>query len=229
MPRLESGFQRMLRDEVSLLKRNGERINNIKASVQSSMIFTDDVSIAIIEGDQFIRVLPNGVEERYTVIDSGYQSGLSSMAPHYQSKVRKETGLPNRQDHPTQNIGMYVQGNVSHSNIQSIGVSNEQVSQIVNNPELLKVEVENAINRLIDAVKPELDTRELIEYIKLTEELKQLLLSDEKTKNPSLLKSLIASLSLLDSANGTLDLVYKVWPYLLPLIAFSSEIYAKMG
>ena len=77
---------------ISLVKQDGTRINDIYAHVQPTMIFIDDASLPIEEGDRFLRRLPNGLEESYLVLDRGYWDG-PGMRPHYQVKVRKETGI----------------------------------------------------------------------------------------------------------------------------------------
>jgi hypothetical protein len=77
---------------LSLVKQDGTRINDIYAHVQPTMIFIDDASLPIEEGDRFLRRLPNGLAERYLVLDRGYWDG-PGMRPHYQVKVRKETSF----------------------------------------------------------------------------------------------------------------------------------------
>jgi hypothetical protein len=77
---------------ISLVKQDGTRINDIHAHVQPTMIFIDDAALPIEEGDRFLRRLPNGLAERYLVLDRGYWDG-PGMRPHYQVKVRKETGI----------------------------------------------------------------------------------------------------------------------------------------
>jgi hypothetical protein len=77
---------------LSLVKQDGTRINDINAHVQPTMIFIDDAALPIEEGDRFLRRWPNGLAERYLVLDRGYWDG-PGMRPHYQVKVRKETGI----------------------------------------------------------------------------------------------------------------------------------------
>ncbi|OOR59994.1 hypothetical protein BGP34_04095 [Bacillus mycoides] len=57
--------------EVSLLKQNGQCIDDIEAHIQSKVIFIEDISIPIEEGDKILRVLPNGLSETYLVLDRG--------------------------------------------------------------------------------------------------------------------------------------------------------------
>src|SRR5260370_9252307 len=82
-------MQNLLRDHVTLVKRDGRRFENLSASVQSGTVFTNDPNLPIEEGDTFERRLPNDLVEIYEVIDRGYLEGRGSISSHYQSKVRK--------------------------------------------------------------------------------------------------------------------------------------------
>lgn len=81
----------MLKDKVTLIKKDGERYENIKASVQKEIIFIDDASLPIEENDRFIRKLSNGLEESYIIIDRGFYEKFSGVNAHYQCEVQKET------------------------------------------------------------------------------------------------------------------------------------------
>jgi hypothetical protein len=79
-------------ENVTLIKNNGERYENVEAIVQSDMILTEDTSLLIEEDDTIIRKLPNGLVDKYKVLDKGFQNAFSSMPAHYQIKVQKLTG-----------------------------------------------------------------------------------------------------------------------------------------
>jgi hypothetical protein len=80
-------------DTVNLVKPNGDRIEDIAANVQPSMIFIWDGSLPIEEGDKITRVLPNGLPESYLVLDRGFYAKRGSFPDHYQIKVRKESSI----------------------------------------------------------------------------------------------------------------------------------------
>ena len=84
-------FQPILNDRVTLVKKDGQRFENLTASVQAGLIFTDNPKIPIEDGDRFERQLPSGIVDVFTVLDSGFQQGLHVMPAHYQSKVLKNT------------------------------------------------------------------------------------------------------------------------------------------
>lgn len=84
-------FSDMANDIVCLIKPTGKRIENIKASVQSKMIFVFDDTVPIEEGDVFERVRPKtGIVERYEVLDAGFiQTRGGGIKSHYQCKIKK--------------------------------------------------------------------------------------------------------------------------------------------
>ena len=84
-------FQSLKNDRVTLVKKDGQRFENLLASVQSGLILTDNPKIPIEDGDQFERQLPSGIVDIFTVVDSGFQQRFYGIPPHYQSKVRKNT------------------------------------------------------------------------------------------------------------------------------------------
>ena len=84
-------FQSLKNDRVTLVKKDGQRFENLTASVQAGLILTDNPKIPIEDGDRFERQLPSGIVDVFTVLDSGFQQGFHGIPAHYQSKVRKNT------------------------------------------------------------------------------------------------------------------------------------------
>ena len=85
-------FKHIPPELVTLAKKDGRRFEGLRALVQSNKILTNDPKIPIEDGDEFIRTLPSGTEERYTVIDAGFQQGYRNIIPpSYESIVRKST------------------------------------------------------------------------------------------------------------------------------------------
>ena len=91
---LAAVFSDLLTDRVTLVKKSGQRFEDIRASVQNGKIFTDDPQVPIEDGDHFERVLPSGVREVFTVVDAGFYQGSHGMPSHYESKVRKGSAEP---------------------------------------------------------------------------------------------------------------------------------------
>ena len=86
-------FSDMLNDNVTLLKKNGDRVEGIKASVQAKKIFINRSDILIETGDLIQRNMTNGGEETYEVLDPGFHESFHGIEAHYQMTHRK-LGLP---------------------------------------------------------------------------------------------------------------------------------------
>ena len=74
-------------DRVTLVKANGERREGIKANVQPATILIDDGNVPLEEDDVLERTLPNGMIERYLVLDRGYFAAWQGHPAHYQAKA----------------------------------------------------------------------------------------------------------------------------------------------
>lgn len=79
-------MQSFSRDIIIIKKKNGEVLTNIKAMVQPKVIFINDKTLKIEPCDIIERMLPNGIKERYEVIDPQY---FDNPEGHFQIKVRK--------------------------------------------------------------------------------------------------------------------------------------------
>jgi len=83
-----------LPDKVTLIKKGKVIEENIPADVQPNMIFIDNHKLPLEEGDILQRILPNGLEENYKILDRGFFS--NSTGGEYQAKVKKVTALSNQ-------------------------------------------------------------------------------------------------------------------------------------
>lgn len=117
-------FDFFMNDEVTLIKSNSEKYEKISADVQGNLIFIDDLSLPIEEGDKLIRIIPNGLNETYVVIDRGLYSGMAGIEGHYEVKVRKES-MHSANNKPTNINNFY--GNISNSQIQQNVNNSSQV------------------------------------------------------------------------------------------------------
>jgi hypothetical protein len=87
-----------MKDKLSLVKQGGDEFNDIIALVQPNLILVDDESLPIEEGDALLRKLPNGLIEKYIVVDRGFISAIGGLKAHYQIKVRKEGTIRSRSE-----------------------------------------------------------------------------------------------------------------------------------
>ena len=117
------------KEKARLIKQNALVIDNIEAFFDRGIIFVDDTSICIEDGDTFERTLPNGVKEHYLVLDNGFFSGSSGIPAHYQVKVEKQT--PYRKTVPGQDMNISPVNDTKGININVSGgsISNLQIQQ----------------------------------------------------------------------------------------------------
>ena len=108
----------MLNDTVALLKKSGDRVEGIKASVQSKKTFINRADILIETGDLIQRNMSNGGEETYEVIDPGFHENFHGIKAHYQISHRK-LGLPEAKS-AIQNITYNISGTNARVNNHSI-------------------------------------------------------------------------------------------------------------
>lgn len=78
------------RELVRIIKQNSCSIDNVEALVDSNLIFIDDATLDIEEGDIVERTLPSGSIERFSVTDRGFMRGMNGIPDHYQLKVKKQ-------------------------------------------------------------------------------------------------------------------------------------------
>lgn len=143
---------------ITLIKRDGERHSAIPADVQPDIIFIDDVTVPVEEGDLIERKLPNGLLETFVVVDRGFWDD------HYQVKVRRQ----NRTSKPT-SIVYNLHGPNTRINIDSHDASVNVVNIQADN---LFSELRSAIQQIQSddrkALLAKLDALEKAEGNKLT-------------------------------------------------------------
>jgi hypothetical protein len=111
-------FDSFMTDRVTLIKRSGERAEDIPASVQRGKIFINNARVLIEEGDRLERVASNGLREAYEVIDPGFHETFHGIEAHYQIEVRKETTRP--RVGPAHGVTVNISGANPRLNINSV-------------------------------------------------------------------------------------------------------------
>ncbi|GEM_PF-6162592 len=87
----------LMSDRINLIKQDGNRVDDIEASVQENKILINDISIQVDAGDQVERPLDNGKVELYEVLEAHYLKGPSgggSAVSHIKLDVRKGDRKP---------------------------------------------------------------------------------------------------------------------------------------
>lgn len=134
-------FSDLMTDIVSLIKKDGARVDNIQSSVQDKKIFIDRSDILIESGDFIHRKMSNGAEETYEVIDPGFHEKFHGIPAGYQMRCKKlglpeakkiiqETTYNNTINIHGDNQGVAVLGNKNHSNIGNIELDKKLIDLI---------------------------------------------------------------------------------------------------
>jgi hypothetical protein len=167
-------FRDFLNEQVTLVKKDGRRFENLPASVESNLIMTNDPRIPIEDGDSFERKIPSGITERFLIFDAGFKPEFVGFEAHYQSRVRKETEIarPQSPSHVVYNLI----GPNSRVNIQSLDSSTNIVDVETSGLfEALRGTLENAIadealrqrlRKAVDAMQTTVGTRSFSERYK---------------------------------------------------------------
>jgi hypothetical protein len=99
-----------------------------------------------------------------------------------------------------------------------------EIAQIVNDPDLLRSQVEALTENLLDEVKGSLRVDELAEYAQTVRDLKEQLVAEKPQL--SLIRRLVRTVGLLGDIEGTIGLMTRVWALLHPLLLIAA---ARLG
>lgn len=212
-------------EKVRLIKNDGQVVEDLTAIVSRESISIKGIEVDIEEGEHVERMLPTGRTERYKILESTLAPSMPipGVGPYFRLRVRKETVIHDDGRSLVQNIGALIQGDMRGGNLTAVGTANAEVQQILNDPEMLKQAVEGFLEALVGLAKAELANSELIAYLQAVEEIKGQLETTESVE-PSRLRELASTLAFLDSANGTVDLLYKAWPQVYGLISIAAAM-----
>lgn len=124
--RQQMGFSSLMTDTISVLKKDGNRFDGIKASVQSGGIFISGCTLLIESGDLIQRKMSNGGEETFEVIDPGFHEEFHGIPAGYQMAVKK-LGIPEAQK-AVQHISYNFTGHNARINQSSVDNSTNVVN-----------------------------------------------------------------------------------------------------
>ena len=155
-------FSNLLKDNVSLLKKNGDVLDGIKANVQAKKIFINRSDILIETGDLIQRKMSNGGEETYEVIDPGFHEGIGGIKAYYQITHRK-LGLPEAKQ-AVKTITYNISGTNARINNNSIDNSTNVVninSDVAEHLSMLRQEIQ----QIVDSSEVRKDALEIVDAI----------------------------------------------------------------
>jgi len=118
-------FSDLMNDTIDLLKKDGTRVVDLKASVQRTKIYMDAGKVLIESGDLIQRRMSNGAEETYRVVDPGFYEAFHGIPANYQMEVQK-LGVPEAKQ-AVQSITYNITGNNARINQNSVDNSTNVV------------------------------------------------------------------------------------------------------
>ncbi|HHR0444916.1 TPA: hypothetical protein ACSXXW_000915 [Pseudomonas aeruginosa] len=119
-------FSDFMTDAISVQKHTGEKLEGLKASVQTDSIFLNRSDVLIEPRDLILRSMSNGASETYEVIDPGFHEQFGGIEAHYQMKVKK-LGIPEAKAR-IQSITYHINGNNARVNHDSVDNSTNTVT-----------------------------------------------------------------------------------------------------
>ncbi len=82
-------FKNLMTDCIDVVKPDGRRFRVSNALVEGSTVFFDDVSVPVEEGDVVEHALPNGLIQKFEVLDRGYHAAFKRIPAGYDMRVRR--------------------------------------------------------------------------------------------------------------------------------------------
>lgn len=137
-------------EKITLVKQNSDRFEDIEAMVQKGQIMTEDVKIPVEEGDHIIRKLPNGLTEKYRIIDRGYQDAFGGLPAIYDMEVEKITDADN--DTKAHSTIYNLHGDNTRVNINS---NDSSINIIDKSSEELFADLRSTVNQNISSPEKE--------------------------------------------------------------------------
>jgi len=136
-------FKELMTDKITIMKCNGEKYENLSASVQKNQIFLHGSQYLVEPGDLAQRKMSNGAIETFKIIDPGFNESFHEIPAGYQMDVVK-LGLPEA-DNAIKQMTINISGNHVRVNQNSVDNSVNIVhgqQDIIEQVQLLKKEVE---------------------------------------------------------------------------------------
>ena len=114
---------------------------------------------------------------------------------------------------------------MSGGTVQAVGIAQDaEISQVVNDPTLLRSQVEALCQNLVNEVGSSLNVDDLVDYAQAVRDLKEQILA--ANPQPPLIRRLVRTVGLLGDIEGTISLMTRVWTLLHPLLLIAA---ARLG
>lgn len=127
-------LQDMYTDDVYFEDDDSQRIGPYKTKFGGSKIIIYDKQLNVTEGFIAIQPLPNGTEQRFSITDVSFSSGLGPINPHFTMQIEKES---NKKQQTSSSPTFHI----NNSNVQ---VGDGNVQNIINSFEQLITAIESS-------------------------------------------------------------------------------------
>jgi hypothetical protein len=191
------------KESITVIKTDGRRIDGVRvifdATSKPPKVYFDDDKVLIEENDEFLRPIPNGTTEEWTVVDPGYihvnSRLISGIQSHYQAQVRRKSASSRKSLSGRTVVNIH--GGIHGSNVNA-GSGTQSVSQTVKGQPTgtalaaLREEVDGLHDVYLGTRKQlaEFDERQadIVEVLKAVVDRMQLELKDEPEVTPDQLR-----------------------------------------
>ena len=125
------------------------------------------------------------------------------------------------------NIGAVIHSMIG-GNVQAVGIAEgSELSQIVNDAEMMQAQIEVLCENLLTEVKDTLGVDDLASYANAVQEIRDHLLSE--TPNRTGIRRLLNTLALLGDVEGTIGLMARIWPQIYNLLVIAGIKLGEIG
>ena len=180
---MPGNFKEFAKDNISVLKKNGQRFDGLKASVQPGRVFLWEPSILVEPKDLIIRHMSNGGTETFEVIEPGFYEAVLSFGAHYQMTVRR--------------MGDAEADKLTHSTVYNFHGDNARVNNHSVDNSINTISHNTEISNLVTQLRAEIErldisSAERLEAIEVVDEIASQL--DSSAPKKTIVKRLIDSL-----------------------------------
>lgn len=127
------GFDALMTDTVFIEKADGRRLGPYKGALNKSSCAIMDKGLDVDHGDLLVRPLPNGKEERYTVLRADFREDFHSIPGGYDLSLSKTQQIQPRPSSVVNNVSINNSSGfqVGNNNLQSVQLAFNQLLQAI--------------------------------------------------------------------------------------------------
>ena len=168
-------FNQTMNETVAIIRKSGDKYENVPALVTSKKIITPEVTISLSEGDKILRNLPSGQVESLTVTNAHLAKGHGGIPDFYSIEYVRE----GTQKHPSQPPAVNVHVTESPQARVNLNSADHSINVINSQAEKVFSEIRELLGKTVT------DSDELDELLERVEDMESSLGSSNFTKSYS--------------------------------------------